>query len=152
MGSGASSSAAEAIKPRKAAIIVHSGDLDKVMSALILGNGALAMGLETTLFFTFWGLLRLRRGRLARAPLSRLNLLGLGRWLMRRRMHKARVASLERLLTDFKALGGKVVACELTMEVMGLKREDLEERWIDSYGAVGAFIAEAKEAAITLFI
>lgn len=155
MGPGASSSAAEAAKvakPRKAALIVHSGELDKVMSALILGNGALAMGLETTLFFTFWGLLRLRRGRLERAPLSKLNLLGLRRWLMRKRLKRAKVASLERLLTDFKALGGKIVACELTMEVMGLKREDLQEEWIDSYGTVGTFIDEAKEAAITLFI
>jgi peroxiredoxin family protein len=147
MGPGTSSSAA-----RKAAIIVHSGDLDKVMSALILGNGALAMGLETTLFFTFWGLLRLRRGQLERAPLSKLNLLGLGRWLMGKRMHRARVASLKRLLEDYRALGGKIVACELTMEVMGLRREDLQEEWIDSYGTVGAFINEAKEAALTLFI
>jgi peroxiredoxin family protein len=147
MGPGTSSSAA-----RKAAIIVHSGDLDKVMSALILGNGALAMGLETTLFFTFWGLLRLRRGRLERAPLSKLNLLGLGRWLMGKRMRRARVASLKRLLEDYRALGGKIVACELTMEVMGLRREDLQEEWIDSYGTVGAFINEAKEAALTLFI
>ncbi len=152
MGPGTSSSAAEATKPRKAAIIVHSGDLDKVMSALILGNGALAMGLEATLFFTFWGLLRLRRGRLERAPLSKLNFLGLGRWLMRKRMERAKVASLERLLTDFKALGGQIVACELTMEVMGLERPDLQEEWIDSYGTVGTFINEAKEAAITLFI
>jgi peroxiredoxin family protein len=147
MGPGTSSSAA-----RKAAIIVHSGDLDKVMSALILGNGALAMGLETTLFFTFWGLLRLRRGRLERAPLSKLNLLGLGRWLMGKRMRRARVASLKRLLEDYRALGGKIVACELTMQVMGLRREDLQEEWIDSYGTVGAFINEAKEAALTLFI
>jgi len=147
MEAGGSSSVA-----RKAALIVHSGDLDRVMSALILGNGALAMGLETTLFFTFWGLPRLRRGGLERGPLSRMNLLGLGRWLMRRRMRKAKVASLERLLRDYKELGGKVVACELTMEVMGLKREDLEEEWIDSYGTVGTFINEAKEAAITLFI
>lgn len=152
MGPGTSSSNAEGAKPRKAAIIVHSGDLDKVMSALILGNGALAMGLEASLFFTFWGLLRLRRGQLEKAPLSKMNFGGLGRWLIRRRMRKAKVASLERLLTDFKALGGKIVACEMTMEVMGLRREDLQEEWIDSYGTVGAFVAEAKEAAITLFI
>ena len=147
MGPGTSSSAA-----KKAAIIVHSGDLDRVMSALILGNGALAMGLETTLFFTFWGLLRLRRSGLERAPLSRMNLLGLGRGLIRRRMRKARVASLERLLRDYKELGGKIVACEMTMEVMGLKREDLRQEWIDAYGTVGTFINEAKDAAITLFI
>ncbi|HIC95706.1 TPA: NAD(FAD)-dependent dehydrogenase [Candidatus Bipolaricaulota bacterium] len=122
------------------------------MSALILGNGALAMGLETRLFFTFWGLLRLRRGGLERGPLSHMNFLGLGRWLIRRRMRRAKVASLERLMRDYKELGGKVVACELAMEVMGLQRADLEEEWIDSYGTVGTFVNEAKEAAITLFI
>ena len=147
MRPGTSSSGA-----RRAAIIVHSGDLDRVMSALILGNGALAMGLETTLFFTFWGLLRLRRGGLERAPLSKMNLLGLGRWLMQRRMRRAKVASLARLLEDYRALGGKVIACEMTMEVMGLKREDLQQEWIDSYGTVGTFVNEAKDAAITLFI
>lgn len=137
---------------RKAAIIVHSGDLDRVMSALIIGNGALAMGVEATLFFTFWGLLRLRRGGLERAPLSKMNLLGLGRWMMGRRMNRARVASLRRLLEDYRALGGKVIACEMTMEVMSLEREDLQEEWIDDYGTVGTFINEAKDAAITLFI
>ncbi|MFQ6033488.1 MAG: DsrE/DsrF/DrsH-like family protein [Candidatus Bipolaricaulia bacterium] len=147
MGPGTSSFAA-----KRAAIIVHSGDLDKVMSALILGNGALAMGLETTLFFTFWGLLRLRRGGLERAPLSRMNLLGLGRWLICRQMRRTKVASLKRLMKDYKELGGRIIACEMTMEVMGLQKQDLQEEWIDSYGTVGTFINEAKEAAITLFI
>lgn len=130
--------------------VVHSGGLDRVMSTLITGSGA--MGMETALFFTFWALLRLRRGGLEQAPLSKMNLLGLGRWMMGRQMKRARVASLRRLLEDYQALGGKVIACEMTMEVMGLQRGDLQEEWIDDYGTVGTFINEAKDAAITLFI
>jgi peroxiredoxin family protein len=62
------------------------------------------------------------------------------------------VASLERLLKDLKELGGKIIACEMTMEIMGIKREDLREDLVDEYGAVGSYIQEAKEASITLFI
>ena len=69
----------------KVTIVVHSGDLDRFMSALIIGNGFLAMGAEVTLYFTFWALQRLVRGRLSNAPLSRMNFFGLGAWMMRRR-------------------------------------------------------------------
>ena len=137
---------------KKASIIVHSGDLDKAYSALIIGNGALAMGLETTLFFTFWGLERLKKGKLDKAKLSRRNLFGLGRWIMRKKMKKANLASLEKLLKDYKELGGKIIACEMTMGIMGIRKEDLREEIIDEYGAVGTFINEAKESRINLFI
>lgn len=137
---------------KKASIIVHSGDLDKVYSALIIGNGTLAMGLETTLFFTFWGLERLKKAGMDKAKLSRMNLLGLGRWIMRKKMKKANLASLDKLLKDYKELGGKIVACEMTMEIMGIRKEDLQEDVIDEYGAVGTYINEAKESEINLFI
>jgi len=136
----------------RATIVLHSGDLDKVYSALIIGNGALAMGMEATIYFTFWGLQRLQKGGLEKGPLSKMNLFGLGRWMIRRRMKAANVASLEKLMTDFKELGGKVIACEMTMEIMGLRRESLREDWIDEYGAVGTYIKDARESAITLFI
>jgi len=136
----------------KATIIVHSGDLDKMYSALIVANGALAMGMEASLYFTFWGLLRLKKGGLSKGPLSKLNLFGLGRIMINNRMHKANVASLERLMADYKELGGKVIACEMTMEIMGVKKSDLNEDIIDTYGAVGTYIQEARESAITLLI
>jgi len=137
---------------KKTSIIVHSGDLDKAYSALIIGNGALAMGLEATLFFTFWGLERLKKGKLDKAKLSRRNLFGLGRWIMRKKMKKANLASLEKLLKNYKELGGKIIACEMTMGIMGIRKEDLREEIIDEYGAVGTFINEAKESRINLFI
>ena len=133
-------------------IVVASGDMDKLYSSLIIANGALAMGMEVSMYFTFWGLLRLKKGGLDRGPLSKMNLLGLGRWMMRLRMKKANVASLERLMSDFHELGGKIIACEMTMEIMGIKREDLAEDLIDEYGAVGSYIQEARGSNVTLFI
>ncbi len=136
----------------KATIIVHSGDYDKVYSALILGTGAAAMGMDVSLYFTFFGLQRLKKGGLEKGPLSRMHMLGLGKWMIRRRMKKANLAKLEQLMEDFRDLGGKVIACEMTMEIMGVKKEDLRTDWIDEYGAVGTYVQEAKDADITLFI
>lgn len=133
-------------------LILHSGDFDKVMSALILGNGALAMGMDATIFATFWGLERFMRGGLVRGKLSSRNLLGIGKRMILARMRKACVASLERLLSDYKELGGRVIACEMTMEIMGIGRETLREDLIDEYGAVGTYIQQARESGITLFI
>ncbi len=136
----------------KATIIVHSGEMDKIYSALIVANGALAMGMEASLFFTFWGLQRLKKGRLEKGPLSKMNMLGLGKWMIKRKMKRAGVASLERLLQDFNELGGKILACDMTMEIMGVKKEDLREDLISEYCAVGTYINEARESTITLFI
>jgi peroxiredoxin family protein len=140
------------IKNNKATIIVHSGDMDKIYSALILGNGALSMGMESSLYFTFWGLQRLQKGGLEKGPLSKMHFLGLGKWMIKRRMNAANVVSLERLMQDFKELGGKIIACEMTMEIMGVKKEDMRQDLIDEYGAVGTYINEAKDSQITLFI
>ncbi|TGC09352.1 DsrE/DsrF/DrsH-like family protein [Methanolobus halotolerans] len=137
---------------KKAVIVVHSGDLDKIYSALIIGNGALAMGMEASMYFTFWGLQRLRKNGLDKGPLSKMHMLGLGKWMVSRRMKKANVAPLEKLMEDYKELGGRILACEMTMEIMGIKKEELHEEWIDDYGAVGTYVNEAKDASITLFI
>jgi len=136
----------------KMTIVVHSGDMDKVYSALIIANGALAMGMDATLFFTFWGLMRLKKGGLEKGPLSKMNMLGLGKWMITRRMKKANVAPLERLFKDFRELGGKVIACDMTMEIMGIGREDLREDLITDCGAVGSFVDEARQSKVTLFI
>ncbi len=136
----------------KATIVVHSGEMDKLYSALIIATGALSMGMEVSLYFTFWGLQRLVKGGLEKGPLSAMHMLGLGKWMIRRRMKARNVASLEKLLQDFKELGGKIIACDRTMEIMGGKRRDLREDLIDEYGAVGTYIQEARESTITLFI
>ena len=66
----------------------------------------------------------------------------LGRLMVKKRMDKANVASLERLMSNFKELGGKIIACEMTMEIMGIKKEELRTEWIDEWGSVGAYIQE----------
>lgn len=136
----------------KATIVVHSGDIDKISSALIIGNGALAMGMEASLYFTFWGLLCLKKDGLDKGPLSKMNMFGLGKMMIKSRMKKNNVASLRRMITDFKELGGKIIACEMTMEIMGVKASDLDQDMIDDYGAVGTYIQEARDSTITLFI
>lgn len=136
----------------KLTMVVHSGDMDKIYSALIIANGALAMGIEASLYFTFWGLQRLQKGGLEKGSLSKMHMLGIGKSMIKQRMKKANVASLERLMQNFKELGGKIIACEMTMEIMGIKKEDLREELVDEYGAVGTYIQEARESTINLFI
>lgn len=136
----------------KATIVVHSGDMDKLYSALIIANGALSMGMEASLYFTFWGLLRLKKGGLEKGPLSKMNMLGLGKKMITKKMNNNNVASLDKLLSDYKELGGKIIACEMTMDIMGVKRNDLREDMIDEYAAVGTYIQEARNSSITLFI
>ena len=139
-------------KKNKATIIVHSGDMDKIYSALIIGNGALSMGMEVSLYFTFFGLQRLKKGGLEKGPLSKMHMLGLGKMMIKKKMEKANVASLEKMITDFKELGGKILACDMTMEVMGVKPEDLRQDLINDYCSVGTYIQEAMESSMSLFI
>ncbi len=136
----------------KATIIVHSGDMDKIYSALIIANGALSFGMDVSLYFTFWGLERLKKDGLEKGSLSKMNMAGLGKRMINSRMEQANVASLEKLMQDYKELGGKIIACEMTMEIMGVKKEDLRQELIDEYGAVGTYIKEARESKINLFI
>ena len=136
----------------KTTIVVHSGDLDKIYSALIIGSGSLSMGMDVSLYFTFWGLQRLKKNGLDKGPLSKMNMLGLGRWMVKKRMKAAGVEELYKLMADFRELGGKIIACEMTMEIMGISRSDLREDLIDEYGAVGTYVNEAKSSQITLFI
>jgi peroxiredoxin family protein len=136
----------------KATIVVHSGDMDKLYSALIIGNGALAMGMDVSLFFTFWGLQRLKKGGLEKGPLSKMNMFGLGKLMVKTKMKKQNVASLERMMQDFKELGGKIMACDMTMDIMGIKPEDLRQDLIGDYCGVGTYLDEARNSKITLFI
>jgi len=146
------SPANEPARPEKITIIVHSGDFDKIYSAFIIGNGALAMGMEASMYFTFWGLSRLKKGALDSGPLSKMHMLGLGKWMVKRRMKKANVVSLERLAQDYKELGGKIFACDMTMDIMGITKEQLRTDLIEEYCAVGTYINEARGSTVTLFI
>jgi len=136
---------------KKMTIIMFSDDMDKTYAALILANGAAAAGMEVTMFFTFWGLNLLKKGGLGKLKLSKMNMLGLGRSMVKKRMQKQNVASLEKLLADAKELGAKLIACEMTMGVFGITKEDLIPE-VDDLAGVGAYIADAKDASINLII
>jgi len=130
---------------KKLSLIVFSGDFDKTIAAYTLASGALAVGWEVNLFYTFWGLngIKLKQGRSfigkalldrffnflmggrQKLPLSRLNFGGLSPLLMTGMMRKNNVATLEELMEATKALGGNLYACEMAMHILGIKREDL---------------------------
>ncbi|MHB1489807.1 MAG: DsrE/DsrF/DrsH-like family protein [Cellulomonas sp.] len=152
-------------------IILFSGDFDKVMAAFIIANGAAAMDDEVTMFFTFWGLNALRRpqkvatrrksplqkafgammprgpGRLA---LSHMNFAGAGPKLMQRMMRQQNVMSLEELIATAREQGIKMVACTMSMDIMGLRAEEL----IDGleFAGVASYLVDADEANVNLFI
>jgi peroxiredoxin family protein len=130
---------------KKLSLIVFSGDFDKTIAAYTLASGALAVGYEVNLFFTFWGLngVKIKQGRAfigkalldrffnflmggrKKLPLSRLNFGGISPVLMTGMMRKNNVATLEELLEATKALGGNFYACEMAMHILGVKKEDL---------------------------
>ena len=152
-------------------MVVFSGDLDKVMASLIIANGALAMGSKVTLFFTFWGLNVLRRpdapnlrkplidaafgfmlpkGAARLNRLSNMNFAGLGGRLMRKMMGDKHVDTPASLLASLVDGGASLVACQMSMDVMGIRREEL----IDGVeiGGVATFLGQAQTSATTLFI
>lgn len=158
------------MNPDKKTIIVFSGDLDKVMAALIIANGAIAMCDDVTIFFTFWGLnalrkpkkVKVRKGFLeaifgAMMPrgteamgLSKMNFGGLGGKMMRYMMKKKNVSSLAELLKSAQEMGVTLIACSMSMDVMGIKKEEL----IDGVeiGGVATYLGSASDAGVNLFI
>ena len=154
--------------PEKASIIVMSGDMDKVMGAFIIANGAAAFDMQVSMFFTFWGLNAIQkgnrtgtsvmgkmlglmnRGGIDRLGPSRLSFGGLGRVMFKMMMKKRKVMPLPEMLKQAQELGVKLTACEMSMNVMEIAKSDL----IDGVkiGGVASFIAEASESKIQLFI
>lgn len=157
-------------EPKGQTVVVFSNDLDKVMAAFIIANGAASMGKRVTLFFTFWGLNVLRRpGATARGKgvvermfgwmmpkgpgalrLSKMNMAGMGTAMMRKVMRDKNVDSLPALMQSAVDQGVKLVACAMSMDVMGIRREELFDGI--EVGGVGAYLAAADHASSSLFI
>lgn len=151
-------------------MIMFSGDLDKAMASLIIANGAAAMGDDVTIFFTFWGLNILRRAQkikvkkdfmekmfgfmmprgVEKLGLSKMNFGGAGTAMMKSIMKKKRVNSLAELLENAQAMGVKMIACTMSMDVMGIKKEELIEG-VELAG-VATYLGEADNANVNLFI
>ncbi|MDI6600615.1 MAG: DsrE/DsrF/DrsH-like family protein [Thermoanaerobacteraceae bacterium] len=154
----------------KKTMIVFSGDLDKAMAAFIIANGAASMGDEVTMFFTFWGLNILRKAQkvrvqksmiekmfgwmMPRGPeklkLSKMNMGGIGSYMMRSIMKQKNVYSLNELMESAQAMGVKLIACTMSMDIMGIKKEELIDG-ID-YAGVATYLAHADEGNVNLFI
>ncbi len=160
-----------ASRPDQKTFVVFSGDLDKVLAAFVIANGALAMGAKVTMFFTFWGLNALRRrpapavrgkGLLDRMfgammpcgpdrlKLSQMNMGGVGTALMKHVMRTKRVESLPGLMKAAQDAGARLVACTMSMDVMGIRREELVPQV--ELGGVATFLAESDRSNATLFI
>ena len=151
-------------------IIVFDGDLDKVLASFIIANGAAAMGRPVTMFFTFWGLNALRKPRKVRVKkpfvekmfgfmmprgttklkLSKMNMLGMGTKMMKKVMKSKNVSSLEELIEQALANGVKLVACTMSMDVMGITPEEL----IDGVelAGVASYLGDAEQSNVNLFV
>ncbi|MCT4594399.1 MAG: CoA-disulfide reductase [Anaeromicrobium sp.] len=162
----------EVIKSEKegATLVVFSGDLDKALASFIIGTGAATMGKKVTMFFTFWGLNVLRRedgpkvekdtlekmfGMMMpkganKLPLSNMNMGGMGTKMIEHVMKKKNVDSLETLIKNAIDLGVELVACSMSMDIMGIKKEEL----IDGVklGGVATYLGEAEDSNLNLFI
>jgi len=152
-------------------IVVFSGDLDKLLASFVIANGALAMGRKVTLFFTFWGINALRRQEQPaglgknlieaafglmmprgsrKLALSRMSMGGIGGKLIRGIMKSKNVASLEEMMTLAMQGGARLVACQMSMDLMGIRKEEL----IDGVeiGGVAAYLEASEHSDNNLFI
>lgn len=154
----------------KSTLIVFSGDLDKAIASLIIATGSAAMGNQVTMFFTFWGLNILRKEQyvpvnktfldkmfgkmMPRGPeklgISKMNFGGLGAKMMKYTMKKKNIVTLKELIETARDLDIKLVACTMSMDVLGMKEEEL----IDGleYAGVASYLAEANDAKLNLFV
>ncbi|QAA34665.1 DsrE/DsrF/DrsH-like family protein [Clostridium manihotivorum] len=151
-------------------IVVFSGDLDKAIASFIIANGAASMGRKVTMFFTFWGLNILRKTEKVKAKkniierafgimmprgskkltLSKMNMAGLGAKMIRKVMKDKNIQSLEELIQAAIDNGINIVACTMSMDVMGIKKEELLDGI--NYGGVGYYLGEAEDSNVNLFV
>ena len=151
-------------------MVLFSNDFDRAMASFIIANGAAAMGSQVTIFFTFWGLNLLRKDRAVKVSktfmermfgnmmprgnkkvvLSKMNMGGMGTSLMQKEMKKKNVMSLPELMAEAQKNGVRFIACTMSMDIMGIKKEEL----IDGieYGGVAAYLAKADQAGYNIFI
>jgi peroxiredoxin family protein len=159
-------------KENKLSMIVFSGDLDKHLAAMIIATGAAAMGMKVVQFFTFWGTAALRdpkkkvkgknlfgkmfgfmlpKGR-NKIVLSKMNMAGMGTAMMKMLMKQKNVASLDQLYDVAGQLGVEIKICEMSMDLMGFKREEMIDYPHLEVCGVATFLANARESAVQLFI
>lgn len=155
---------------KKTTIVLFSGDYDKALAAYIIANGAAAYDHDVTIFHTFWGLNVLRKEELVpvsknfiekmfakmmprganRLALSKMNMAGIGPQMIKGIMKKHNVQSLPSLIEMAREQDVKIVACQMSVDLLGLKEEEMLEGI--EYAGVGAYLADASEGNVNLFI
>ena len=151
-------------------MVVFSGDLDKAIASFIIATGAASMGKPVTMFFTFWGLNILKRkdkpsvtkdtmekmfdimlpSNTEKLPLSQMNMGGMGPKMIKQIMKKHNVDDIDTLIKNAVDMGVKIVACSMSMELMGIKAEE----FIDGVeiGGVASYLGATEESNLNLFI
>jgi peroxiredoxin family protein len=153
----------------RVALVVFSGDLDRVLAAFVIATGAAALGQHVRMFFTFWGLSALKKQKTLSGkrlteklmafmspsgsqslPLSKMNFFGVGARMLRAMMREKNVSSLEDLIQMARDLGVRMVVCEMSRDVMGITDEELLGGV--EFGGVASFLGDALKSRATLFI
>jgi len=153
----------------RVALVVFSGDLDRVLAAFVIATGAAAMGQQVSMFFTFWGLSVLKRdkqfsgktlfqkmmalmspGSSKSLPVSQMNYFGVGAKMLRSMMKQKNVNSLEEMISLARELGVRMIACEMSRDLMGIKESELVAGL--ECGGVASFLADSLKSRTSLFI
>ncbi len=155
----------------KLTLVVFNGSLDHALAAFMIATTGASMGMEVSIFFTFWGLNIIKknegsikskglkrkmlnivnRGGSKRLKLSRLDMLGLGTWMMKRLMKESKSPSVDEFITMAHQMGVKLIACTTTCGVMGLDESAFRSE-VDMMAGAAYFLGEARESKISLFI
>lgn len=155
----------------KLTMVVFSGDLDRALAAFIIATTAASMGLQVTMFFTFWGLNIIKknqdsvkskgvmykmlnvmnRGGTKRLKLSKLHMMGMGTWMMKKLMKDVNMPTIDELITMANEMGVRLVACTTTCGVMGVSEESFRSE-VTSLAGAAYFLGEATDSRATLFI
>ncbi|MGM0258771.1 CoA-disulfide reductase [Enterococcus sp. AZ102] len=150
-----------------ATMVVFSGDMDKALASMIIATGAAAMGKPVTIFFTFWGLSILKKQSVKKQgmaklfdlmlpngakqlPISKMNMGGLGSKMIQSVMKQKNVDPLPEMLEKAQQLGVKFIACTMSMDIMGIEREELFD--FVEYGGVATYLGDSEQANLNLFI
>ena len=160
---------AETQSTNRATLVVFSGDMDRLMAAFIIATGAVSMGMEVSMYFTFWGLTAVKKATVYRGKMtleklmsvimpkgpggagtSSLNMLGLGPVFFKHMMKMKNVASLEDLISLAREMGVRMIGCQMSMDVMGIRQDELLDNL--DYGGVATYLCDARESRVTLFI
>jgi peroxiredoxin family protein len=156
-------------KRKKLAMVVFSGDMDKLFAAFSIATGAAATNMDVTMFFTYWGLRALKKktrtgksfmgkmlgvmygGDINRASPSKMSFGGLGRWMFKKMMKAKNVPPLSDLRQTALDLGVKMYGCQMSMEVMEIPREKMIDE-VEKCVGVAFFIEQAQQSDVSLFV